>query len=53
MEPFGIYFRVIEVDIRENMVQFSIEIALGTKTDDVVARNKDFATALASQGKGE
>lgn len=48
LEAFGIYSRVVEVDILENMVHFSIEIALGTKIDDILALNKDLALALAS-----
>ncbi|MDD5145194.1 MAG: DNA translocase FtsK [Candidatus Pacebacteria bacterium] len=47
-ESFGIYSRVVEVDIHKNMVHFSIEIALGTKIDDVLALHKDLALALAS-----
>lgn len=48
LESFGVYARVVEVDILKNMVHFSIEIALGTKIDKVLALRKDLALALAS-----
>ncbi len=48
LESFGIYTRVVEVDIHEDMVHFCVEIVLGTKIDDILALNKDLALALAS-----
>lgn len=45
---FDIPVRVVEVDVLKNMVHFSIEIALGTKIDDILALHKDLALALAS-----
>jgi len=39
LESFGIYSRVVEVNILENTVHFSIEIALGTKIDDLLSLN--------------
>jgi DNA segregation ATPase FtsK/SpoIIIE-like protein len=48
LRSFGIYSRVVEVNILENIVHFNIEIALGTKIDEVLALKKDLALALAS-----
>lgn len=48
LDSFGILARVCEINILDNMVHFSLEIALGTKIDDILALNKDIALALAS-----
>ncbi len=48
LESFGIYSKVVEVDILDNMVHFSLEIALGTKIDKIISLRKDLALSLAS-----
>lgn len=48
LESFGIFARVCEIQILENMVHFSIEIAMGTKIDRILALKKELAIALAS-----
>ncbi|OGK44724.1 hypothetical protein A2957_00100 [Candidatus Roizmanbacteria bacterium RIFCSPLOWO2_01_FULL_38_11] len=53
-DAFGIKTRVAEVTNDKDSICFSLEIAMGTKLDDVVALNKDIAIALAApEGKVE
>lgn len=49
----GIHARVVEVDVLKDLAQFNIEIALGTKIDDVLSLKKDIALALAADGEVE
>lgn len=50
LDSFGIRTRVVEVLDNKNDVQYSLEIVMGTKLDDVLALNHDLALALAAPG---
>lgn len=54
LDSFGIQTRVAEVADNKDTIHYSLEIAMGTKLDDVIALNKDLAIALAApEGKVE
>lgn len=48
LESFNITARVAEVKKRKYAVDYNLEIALGTKLDDLTKRRKDLALAVAS-----
>ncbi|MCL4384191.1 hypothetical protein M1116_01965 [Patescibacteria group bacterium] len=47
LSSFGITARVAEVNNRPNDIEYCIEIALGTRTADILALENDIALALA------
>lgn len=48
LESFGIYSKVVEVNVVEDGILYSLEIAVGIKLNDLVFLNKDIALVLAS-----
>lgn len=48
LEPFGIAVRVVNVDVGEGLAEFFVELALGTRIDDLLSLHKELAMSLAS-----